>query len=259
MNKQLHTIFSFILFTATALLPTGAAGGDFIAYANQLPPVRMIIDGRMQGIAGDIFYTIATNAGLDVSREDIRPTSVSEGLETVRSTPGTLLLGFVKNSQRAPHFKWVGPIYEGVMGIIARTGSNIRILKAADAKYYDIGSVRGSGSEKQAVRNGIPLTRLQRFAKSDEILDRLVSRELDMVVLPKLPAFYILLKKGLDTNDFEVIHELKRAKFYFAFNKQTDDAIIQRLQMELETLKRPGIDGESEYDRVVMKFFRPSL
>lgn len=246
-------------FASSLLRPVTVSAGDFMALCNQLPPIKMVVDGKMQGIAGDVFYTIATNAGLDVARTDVKITSVNDAVESVATSPGTVLLGFVKNSQREPDFKWVGPIYESIIGVIVSTENNLHTTATLDAKYYAVASIKSSAAERLAVLNGFSLDDLHRFDDSSEALDSLTSGAVDMIVMPKLPAFYLLSLKGQPTDDYEVAHELKRVPFYFAFNKQTDDAIIERLQMELDTLKRPGIDGESEYNRIVLKYFRPSL
>ena len=250
---------SWCLTTILLVVPTGALAGDFFAVANPLPPIKFARDGKMQGIAGDVLLALMERSGIpmDPTRIEIMP--LSKGLQRVKDTPGGIMLGLAYNEDRAPHYKWVGPVYESLLGIFTLKSSGIEITDPLAAKYYVVGSVRGSGAEKQAIKSGVPPLQLKRMERSSDLVTALANGEVDLAILPKSPAYYIMIQQGLNLDDFAMIYEYKRAPLFLAFNKATDDALIEKLQTELETLKRPSPNGESEYHKIVSYYFRPSL
>ncbi|MBF0259816.1 MAG: hypothetical protein HQK62_13460, partial [Desulfamplus sp.] len=46
---------------------------------------------------------------------------------------------------------------------------------------------------------------------------------------------------GFDVNQYETVYVLKSGELYYAFNSNTSDEIIQKLQQALDDLKRMEI------------------
>lgn len=254
INSVRMLVFSVLLW-----LPASVLAGDFTVLTNQLPPIKMVEDGRATGIVGDVLVRLLAEAGMTLDKGEMKDTPLTEAYDTVRDRPGTIFLALVRSPQREKDFKWVGPVYTTTMGFIAKKSRALRIRKVGDMAPLVVGTIRGSIAERMAIDFGIPEKRLQRYAGTPEAVEGLFKGEIDLLAFPKSPAFYFMLQKNIDPNDYESVLEMQSAVFYIAFNRATDDALIAKLQAALEAMQRPGPDGQSEYDHIVFRYFRPDF
>ena len=56
---------------------------------------------------------------------------------------------------------------------------------------------------------------------------------------------------GLNTDEHEMVYVLKKLELYMAFGQAMDPILIQRLNDELQKLKKKRSDGSSEYLDIV--------
>jgi len=62
-------------------------------------------------------------------------------------------------------------------------------------------------------------------------------------------AFANAKLEGFDIEQYEVVHTLQESALYFAFNKNTDNIIIEKWQKALDTIKANGL-----YDKIIKKY-----
>lgn len=253
MINLLKTFLAIFL----AALASPATAGDFTILTNNVPPLKWVSDGLPSGITGDLLTRLINDVGYELDPGDARSMPLEEAYQAGKDTPGTIILGLARVPERENDFKWVGPIYNTSVGMIARKDRHVRISGMRDTKQYSVGTIRGSAAENIAFKYGLHETGITRFATTDGAIDQLVNGNIDLLVFPKSPAFYFLLQKRIKPNDFEFVFEMKSFALYFAFHKKTDNEVIKAFQDALDRLKDPDETGRSEYQTIVGKYFMP--
>lgn len=241
------------------LLAVPAPAKDFTVLTNQLPPIKMVRDDTATGIMGDVLTRLMVANGKCLGKGDARHLPLAEAFNMVRDTPGTIYLAMLKLPKWEPQFKWVGPVYNTTISLIGRADRPFRVRKTTDALPYTVGAVRGSAAAHLAVSQGFPEDKLVLVDRVAEAVDKLIKGDIDLLAFPKSPTFYEMLRQGMDPNQFKAVHDMKSMDLYFAFNRNTDDALIHGLQQALDLLKKRGPDGNCEYDAIVNRYFMPAI
>lgn len=245
-----------------AVLFIGLAGHahaqEFTAATNMVPPLKYIQNGKLKGVISEILQELLKRTGNSLSPE-IKTGPLTQSYAMVRDTPDMLLPGLAITPQRKPEFKWVGPIYTSRFGLIGKKSKQLSISTIADAKQYSITSVAQSAPEKLLLQAGYPAEQVVSSPGTEDAVRLLEEDKVDMLCFAISPAFHVMLLSGIDPHKYEILLELKTMDLYIAFNKETDDAIINALQSALEEIRHPGPDGVSVYETIVRKYFTPDI
>ena len=66
---------------------------------------------------------------------------------------------------------------------------------------------------------------------------------------------WLIQESGANTSDFRVAYVLGQIDYYYAFNNETPDYIVQSFQQAIENVKSSkDKDGVSEYQKVLSKY-----
>ena len=194
----------------------------------------------LQGIAVDLLVEMLKKSGSSQSRKDIQMQPWARGYESVKNEKNTLLFSTTRTKERENSFKWACPINEIKTEVIALKSSNIKINDKKDLLKYQIGSVRDDVGEQLVVAAGVPLEKLKRTAKYESNLKKLQTSRIDLYV-GSMDSIDAMCKNiGCSTDTFESVHTLDVSQLCFAFNKQTDDGLISKLQKALDELVAQG-------------------
>jgi len=219
-----------------------------------IPPFNFLKDGVVQGISTDILLLMLEKAGYPADRSAIKILPWARAYQTVQEEPGSMLYSMAKTEEREKLFKWVGPIQEVNIGLVALKSRKIVISKLEDAKKYKIGTIRENATEQFLIKAGFDETSLDRIANAELNIKKLQAGRVDMLAFNIPTTYYMMLQMGLSLKDYEVVHSLKKVSFNFAFHKDTDDKLIEKLNSILLELKKPDAAGESPYNRIVKKY-----
>lgn len=85
---------------------------------------------------------------------------------------------------------------------------------------------------------------------------KLWSGRIDLFAYSIEQAYFIIQKLDLDPNDFENVFVLYRKDLYIAFNKNTEEKVIEDFQCVLEQIQTAPDGGQSEYDVIVTHYLR---
>lgn len=240
----------------TLVMVFPALAMDFTVYAGKVPPFTMVDDkGKVSGAAVDVVSEIMHMAGYPFDSDEIMSISWARAVEDTETNPGTMLFSVARTPQRENRFKWVGPIGEVNLGLVAKRTSKISIRNKDELKQYGIGVIRNSGPMQILLNSyGIPLENLT-LLSSDLLQFRMLDQgRVDLITQADTAAPSWIRELGMRQQDFEMVHVMKRLSLYVAFNLSTDEVVIRRLQNALDELKIPQDNGMSRYDEIMSAY-----
>ena len=244
MKKKI--ISAIIIVTSFTLL----AAEDFRLLSEQNPPFSFLNKTDVQGMAVELLDEILKNTGRRESIENIEYLPWARSYKIIQENPGTILFPMAKTAVREKLFKWVGPIYNLQIGIIARKDSDITINSIEDLEHYIVGTVRDGAPEQLLLDAGTNINNLERVTSIELNLKKLVFGRINMLAYNVPSALYNLKLMGEDLNNYEVVYIIKELGLYYGFHISTDPLIIELLQKALDNQKETG-----GYDRITAKYF----
>lgn len=230
--------------------------GEYTFYVGEIYPFTVVSGSKVTGAAVDIVSELMGALEKPVEQTDIHSINWARSLEIVETTPNTGLFLVARTPQRENNFKWVGPVAELKLGLVARKDSRITIETAEDLQQYSIGVVRNSApADLLKSEYGLSEDHLV-FLKGDTLQFRMLeARRVDLITQADTAAPNWLKKLGMDQSEYEMVHVMKRLQLYLVFNRQTDDKFIDGLQNALARMKLKDSDGMSQHDRILGNYF----
>lgn len=218
-------------------LPAKAA--NIKAYTEALPPLNYEESGRVAGFASELLREMAAEAGHTLQLE-VMPWM--RAYRTVKQQPGSALYSIVRNPEREALFKWVGPIAPRRIEVYALASrQDVAIRQAADLPRYRHGVLASSSAASQLLQLGLPAANLE-YGHSDEVnLKKLLLGRADTVVMLNWAMHWQLRQQKVDPARIRTVWTLdQRYQYWFAFNKDTDPALLRSLQQALDSLRADG-------------------
>lgn len=244
-------ILSILVLLALGLVgPANARAGSFLVMGEPYPPYCVSSGLTVKGLAVSALTAIMDMCGTPISDREIKLMPRAYACESAARQPRRILLN-ARRTPRTEHlYKWVGPVVTARIVLIGRRGDKLPIPAREDLNGYRIATVRWSRSEKALLAGGVEEEGLLRSPSHVQALRRLDSGEADLFACTELGAQRQLSGLGLRAEDFAVRFVLDEEPLYFAFSRDTDDGLIQRLNRALHTIKAAGPQDQSRFDRV---------
>ncbi|NJL60442.1 MAG: transporter substrate-binding domain-containing protein [Desulfobacteraceae bacterium] len=237
---------------------TASAQQSFNIMTEDIPPFNFQKDGAIHGISADLLLLMMEKAGYPTERSAIKLLPWPRAYKTVQEEPGSMLFSMARTDERENLFKWVGPIQEVPLGILALKSRKIVIKNLEEAKKYKIGTIRDNAAELILMKAGFDETVLDRIADPELNLKKLKAGRVDLCAFNIPTTRYMMLQMGMNPSDYEIVYTLKKVNFCFAFHKSTDDKLIEKLNNALAELKKPDTAGQSPYSRIMEKYLGKS-
>lgn len=232
-------------------LPSEGGAREFVAYTGEVAPYTTTdADGVVSGVAVDVVEEVMKTVGAHFDRGRIHSISWPRSVEEVETTPGTMLFCAARTPQRESKFKWVGPIAQLNLGLVARRNSKIDIDSKEDVARYSLGVIRNS-APAQILQNeyNIDLKRLTLLASDTLQFRMLKAGRVDLIPQADTAASAWLKKLNMNQDDYEMVHVMKHLELYVAFNKSTDDRLIKQAQDALDAMKQSG-----RFDAIMQRY-----
>jgi len=246
MKKSVTRWLVLFLFLT---LPGLGQAANWQVMTEELPPFNYTEQDQVVGISSDLLVQMCKRAGVPVGRSDIQILPWARAYSNLQKDAQSVLFSMARTEEREKMFKWVGPIYQLEIGLIAAKKSAIRINSPEDLKKYRIGTVIDGAPEQLLVKQGMELAKLDRLPNPENNVKKLEAGRIDLFSFNVPTALYLMKKQGMKLNDYEIVYSLKKAELYFAFSKDVPDATIKALQSALDALKKSG-----EYERTVARY-----
>lgn len=221
------------------ILPAMAMAASIKAYTEALPPLNYEENGKVSGFASELLRQMASEAGHSVQLE-VMPWM--RAYRTVKQQPGSALYSIVRNPEREALFKWVGPIApRRIMVYALASRPDVKIRRQPDLLRYRLGVLAESSAASQLLQLGLPEARLE-YGQSDEVnLKKLLLGRADGVVMLDWAMRWQQKLQQVDAARIRPVWSLdQRYQYWFAFNKDTDPAMLRSLQHALDQLRADG-------------------
>lgn len=249
--------FGFLLLlvlTAAAPAEAEEVGCDrpFKAYSGDLQPFNYVNDaGVFDGMAVELLRRMSSRVGCPVKPRMIRSISWARALDDVASGQGDLVFSLVRTPEREHRYRWVGPLGQLRLGLVARKSDSLRIRARTDLLSRRIGVIRDSAPASLLEDMfGIDPPNMVELVDNEQQFRMLEEGRVDIVTQSAASAPRIAESMGLTPGDYEMVYVLSEYPLYYAFSPETDPALVERMQKALTAMKIPGEDGISEYERI---------
>jgi len=216
------------------------------------PPFNFKENNHLQGIAVDLLFLMLKRVDAKKTHSDIHIFPWARAYSSVLTEEKTALFSMTRTRKREDLFKWVGPISDTTIALIARKDKHIKINSDSDINNYKLGVVRDDIGEQLLITRGVKQSQIESTGGVDAIhkLIKMLNRNrFDLLSYEFDVASWEMKKLGFNTKDYEVVYKLSQAQLYYAFHKDTPDDIINLLQKALNELKKENI-----YEKIIQKY-----
>jgi polar amino acid transport system substrate-binding protein len=232
-----------LTFLSTSSL---AAGVDDLKWVGQEYYPYSYMDKDSQKPAGiyvDVVEAILEKTESTKKASDIEIHSFYRSF--IRHTNDTNIVFFplIKTPSRSWYFKWVGPIGLDEPVVFAKRTKNIIISSPDDFEKYKI-----AGKDNYNANDQIDAS-IRTNDSNEDSIKQLESDKVDLVVCNKATCQNIIEKQGLKLDDYRVVYKLEASELSFAFNRDTDDVLVEAVRKAFLDFKET-----KEYKAILKKY-----
>lgn len=228
-------IFLVVTVVAASSLVFAQDADNLLLLTEEYPPYNYMEDGEVRGTATELVVEILHRIGSKLNRKDIRLIPWARAYRKILTSKDTILFVMTRSKARENTFKWVCPVGVAQVGVIARKIDRVVIRKPEDFEKYRIGVVREDIGH-QLMRKLVSEKDLDITHSPESNLRKLKEGRIDMFVYDVQVADFVLARLGLDVDEFETVYVLDESPLCIAFNKDTDDTIVQTFQDTLDQI-----------------------
>ena len=238
MKKLLFTIL--FLFMGTNL--PAQTVDDLTIVTEEYPPFNFTAGEKRQGIATDTLIEMLKLSGSSQTRADIGFLPWASAYNLAVNNRNVLLYTTTRTEAREKLFKWVGPILKSKFVLFARKDANLKIASISDINERElrVGVVLHDVGEQMLLNQGLNRARLYRYNKGTHMVKMLHNNRINLLAYGQIATRWFFKDQGYDPDDFEEVFFLQKSDYYYAFNKNTDDKIVNQLQAAFDQVKESG-------------------
>lgn len=237
--RYLSVLFS--LMAALIVSPGLQAADTLYIYTENFPPYNMSINGRafehsadkIDGICTERAEALLNESGYDYR---IKLRNWNYGYNRALSKPNHGIFCTTYTEERAPLFKWVGPLAQNKWTIFAPPGSTFKMNKLEDARGKTIGGYRNDVRSEYLLKRGYKMSVID----SDDLNPkRLALGQIDLWIAERLGGPYLASQQ--DVEGLVPVYSFNDVDLYLAMNPDTPDEVIENLNKALEAIKKNGV------------------
>lgn len=219
-------------------------------FTEEYPPFNYTDSGILKGIAVEILEKSVAAAGEALPTDNVKVLPWSRAYRQTQKGPMLVLFSTTRTEQREPLFKWAGPIIDTKVVLASRKDKNIVINSKDDLKAYSIAAVRDDIGEQLVKDLGvIPENKIQLSVNAESIIKKLDAGRVDLLAYEVNSMRYQIKNMGLNNEDFVAAFTLKEGQLFYAFSKDVDDQLVEKLQGGIDAIKNDGT-----YESILKKY-----
>lgn len=211
-----------------------------VLLTENFPPFNMAADGKnyaadsnISGINADIVREMFKRAGITYSLTLRFPWE--RIYKQVLEQPDQGLFSTTYTPEREPLFKWVGPLASTGWVLLAPPGSPLRLNSLQQAQQYRVGAYKNDAVSQHLEANGFkPINSL----RDQENIGKLLKGQIDLWATTDPVGPYLAKQEGV--SGLPTVLRFNDAQLFLAFNKQTPDEVVTRLQSALDEMRSDG-------------------
>lgn len=236
---KLISVFSLAVLIIFSSVPAVAADRLYI-YTENFPPYNMSTNGRAFEHSADKIDGICTErakAVLDQSGYDYRMKlrNWNYGYNRALNKANHGIFCTTYTEERAPLFKWVGPLAQNLWTVFAAPGSTFAMNKLEDAKGKTIGGYRNDVRSEYLLKRGYKMSVIE----SDDLNPkRLALGQIDLWIAERLGGPYLASQQ--DVEGLVPVFSFNDVDLYLAMGLDTPDEVIEDLNAALQATKDNG-------------------
>ena len=242
---SLSVLMILALFSASQVV----AADRLYIYTENFPPYNMSTNGRAFEHSADKIDGICTErakAVLDQSGYDYRVKlrNWNYGYNRALNKANHGIFCTTYTEERAPMFKWVGPLAQNLWTVFAAPGSTFTMNKLEDAKGKTIGGYRNDVRSEYLLKRGYEMSVIE----SDDLNPkRLALGQIDLWIAERLGGPYLASQQ--DIEGLVPVFSFNDVDLYLAMSPDTPDEVIEDLNKALAAVKDNGT-----YDAIGTKY-----
>ena len=212
---------------------------ETVFITEQLPPYNYKENGKIQGISVDILREALAAVGIKLNKAKLHIYPWARGYKTVIQTPNSCIFSTARNSSREKSFKWVGPI-TNVTHSFYTLNKKIKAKSITDLEKYRITTARQSIGHYILKKSKFPKNKIDLSNDPLTMVKKLKRGRADLILENEIVLHYTARKEGMEWSNFINIYSVNLGEIYFAFNKETPDHIVKKLQKGIDIIRENG-------------------
>ncbi len=206
------------------------------------PPYNYSVEGRnfakdkgVTGISVDIVREVFKRANVDYSLTLRFPWD--RVYEKALNKKNYGVFSMVRSEEREALFHWVGPLAPDEWVFFALADKDITINSLEDAKAYKVGGYKGDALSEYLMEKGL---RLQLSAQDKRNVKLLKSGAIDLWASNDFSGRALAKQEGFELSKMKKIFTIDQVDLFLGINKETNPAVVQKLQTALDEMKEDG-------------------
>ncbi len=253
------TLFIFLsalmLFIPYTFADDAFSARDLTYITEQFPPYNYQEDGKLQGISVDLLEKAWERMDANLNRSVVQLLPWKEGYQETLNTNNTVLFSTARFPQREQLFKWAGPIGPIRNVLLAKKDKNMSIAAPQDLKKYRIGAINDDSAVQMLLDKGMMKEDLVLETASRPIIEMLQNGSIDAWAYGDVAGIWLIRESGANASDFKVAYEFGQTDYYYAFNREVPDSLVQSFQEAIDYMRINRDDnGVSDYERILSNY-----
>ena len=213
----------------------------------EFKPFNYTEDGRPKGATIEILKLVWKEMGVPERPIEFLPWS--RGYDMLLHKKNTVLFTTFKTEERIPLFLWAGPINKSRVCLITLRTSHAQINTLEDCSKYTVGVVADYASAFMFKKRA-EAKKLETVSCIQVNIKKLISGRIDMLVFDEVAFYNTAESMGYSRDLFEPKWTLVDGETFYAFNKDTNKALVERFQHAFDKVK-----ASPEYKEIIRRYF----
>lgn len=200
-------------------------------------PYSYIENDNRTGMMVEIAEAMMKKIGSNKTGKDIEISAFSKSFIRKNNDANTVFFPLAQLPEREKYFKWVGPITTDEPVLFAKKSKQIKINSPEDLNKYTIAIKDGYSAEKLLKKIGVKSDALKSNDSDNDSLDAITQDKVDLIACNRLTCLIEMKDKKLNPMNYEVVFQMQGSMLSFAFNKDTDQEILDKFSKAFEEFK----------------------
>jgi polar amino acid transport system substrate-binding protein len=216
----------------------------------EFAPYNYSENGVATGIAVDVLVKVWERLGMARTPADIQVLPWARGYRIAQEQVGTCLFAATVTEARRDLFVFIEPLIDSNVSIIAAKSRGLNVDSMEGLAPYRIGVVRDDIGDQALVENGFEGAVVR--TDSARILMRMLQgARFDAISYNYVTARWAMAREAIDASLYESVLTLREGHMGYACHRETDPALIARLQGALDELLADG-----SVDAVIQRYLQ---